>query len=178
MNAQSAKDIGVIRGGREKAQSSLGEAGLKTSAARRGVGTNSGLKDEVARGLLGSTSSIAKRQATQLAEWLKGQDYLTKESLMSKAEELMPEQRGESIPFKAAVEFAGEKIKKRSPSQGKVDKYKKAKETEGLAQQQVNAGAFDEEAYRRGMLKAYSAAGKTPTRDQLAGMLGFLSGSK
>ena len=64
------------------------------------------------------------------------------------------------------------------PDEKKTDAYKKAMRKKGLAQQQVNASQGQEEAYRRGMLRAYAEAGKTPAKDQLAGIMRFLSSTK
>lgn len=64
------------------------------------------------------------------------------------------------------------------PDEKKTEAYKKAMRKKGLAEQQVNAGQGQEEAYRRGMLRAYAEAGKTPAKDQLAGIMRFLSATK
>jgi hypothetical protein len=64
------------------------------------------------------------------------------------------------------------------PDEKKTEAYKKAMRKKGLAEQQVNAGQGQEEAYRRGMLRAYAEAGKTPAKDQLAGIMRFLSSTK
>jgi len=55
------------------------------------------------------------------------------------------------------------------------DEYRAAKERQGLAEQQMNANTELEKAARRGAAQAYRAAGRTPTRDQLAGIMKFLS---
>lgn len=178
MGETSRADVQKIQTGRQGAQKSLSDATVKAGSARRGVVSDSAFKDELARGLTGTTSGGARRQAAALAEWLKGQDYLDETSLRNKAAELMPKQEFEAIPFERAVDFASKKVKKTPADSKKLAQYKKAKEVEGLAQQQVNAGAEEERAYREGMLGAYNAAGKTPTRDQLAGIMKFLSGQK
>lgn len=176
LQGKAREDVSKIRSGRASAEERLGEAQSATAAARKDNVLSKDLREELARTLVGTTTGGANRQAKQLAEWLKTQDMLTEDTFRSKAESLAPDQRFESIPFSRAADTVGKQIKKRGSSAPKIDKFKKAQEVEGLAQQQVNAGAADEEAYRRGVLKAYTESGRTPTRDSLAALLRFGAG--
>ena len=59
------------------------------------------------------------------------------------------------------------------PSDKAIEKFKKAKDQEGLSLGQQNAAANEAELYKKGMMRALAETGRTPLKDQLKAMLEF-----
>jgi hypothetical protein len=165
LQGKAREDVSKIRSGRAWAEERLGEA----------KGALAGLKNRQRLEVYEKKKSEKKPGATnQILDWLgekTGVTYLT-DVLGEVGNEVVNTFGGRRQPGYGTQ--GRQSPKPRETPQ--IRAMKKAQEVEGLAQQQVNAGAADEEAYRRGVLRAYTEAGRTPTRDQLAAILRFGAG--
>lgn len=187
MDVPMSKDlmrmIAGIRQGAEPARKMRTQAGTALSRAKMEEKLNRSTLEEIAsefeRGRT-LTSGGAARGLGDLANWLRSQESLSPQDLERGVQKFAPSQEFELRPFKQAVKT----VKSRMDKQGlgykgvpnKAEQRRKAEEEAGLMQQQVNAAQEAERAVRRGAVRAYEEAGRTPTRDQLVGIMRFLTG--
>jgi hypothetical protein len=174
----SRKEIVGMREGQVAADRKLSTAQTKYSKSKSKLNLQDDLKEDLAFGIKSGTGGNDPRAL--LADWLKTQDYLDEDSLQAEANRLRPKERYRSIPFDRVVETAKGTLKKRGPKNNKAQQaeYTQAQYDVGSASVQSDAAKAAERLYREGLVSSYEAAGKTPTRDQLAGIMSFLSKSK
>jgi len=118
---------------------------------------------------LNSNRASGPYQSRALAEWISQQDVLDENQLRNKAQAL-------SVPEKE-INKATKTLSKRKNKVNQTE-YTKSQYDVGSASMQSDAAKAAERLYREGLVSSYEAAGKTPTRDQLAGIMSFLSQSK
>lgn len=125
------------------------------------------------------TSGMASGGMARLADWLKGQNTLSEDRLSSAIEQFKPKQRGERASYENAIksvygalEDKGVKYKK---TMSEADELSKQQRKLGIMKNIENSMVSRNNAYRRGVLQAYNEMGKTPTQDQLAGMMKFIA---
>jgi hypothetical protein len=165
---ESRQQIVGMREGQVAADRKLSTAQTQYGKVRSQLSVDDKLKEQMID-RLNSNRASGPYQSRALAEWISQQDVLDENQLRNKAQAL-------SVPEKE-INKATKTLSKRKNKVNQTE-YTKSQYDLGSASMQSDAARAAERLYREGLVDSYEAAGKTPTRDQLAGIMSFLSKSK
>jgi flagellar motility protein MotE (MotC chaperone) len=165
---ESRKQIVGMREGQVAADRKLSTAQTQYGKVRSQLSVEDKIKEQMID-RLNSNLASGPYQSRALAEWISQQDVLDENQLRNKAQAL-------SVPEKE-INKATKTLSKRKNKVNQTE-YTKSQYDVGSASMQSDAAKAAERLYREGLVSSYEAAGKTPTRDQLAGIMSFLSQSK
>jgi hypothetical protein len=164
----SRKEIVGMREGQVAADRKLSTAQTQYGKVKSQLSVEDKIKEQMIN-RLNSNRASGPYQSRALAEWISQQDVLDENQLRNKAQAL-------SVPEKE-INKATKTLSKRKNKVNQTE-YTKSQYDLGSASVQSDAAKAAERLYREGLVSSYEAAGKTPLRDQLAGIMSFLSQSK
>lgn len=180
LSEADALRIADVRMGSSPARQMLSRANIDVANARRGVELSKKTLSNFLKNLRGVEMQGGGTQSamalTRLRKDLSGlEGGITEQGFEQLVQKYRPENEDYAKMYEEDIDRLYKKGKPSAPGRAK-DALVVAQERQGLAAQQMNAAAEEESAIRRGRARAFAEAGRTPTRDQLASIMRFMTG--